>query len=193
MVGLYINHHDEQMVYENKEPIHAQNQRYFKSGHLSEFLKEQQKTSDLLSESINRVICATDEQQIVQTKRWKEANHRLTELHSMIGNDRLVEKDVLDKILEQIHRQEQLFEQIENKETIQEELLTRMKQQEALMEKVLRKIANFRSILFERTSFLTDKIEDNYHLTTTLIYNLWSGSDPLPTFHMSRENEKKVD
>src|SRR5690625_4397031 len=106
MVGLYINHHDEQMVYENKEPIHAQNQRYFKSGHLSEFLKEQQKTSDLLSESINRVICATDEQQIVQTKRWKEANHRLTELHSMIGNDRLVEKDVLDKILEQIHRQE---------------------------------------------------------------------------------------
>lgn len=86
-----------------------------------------------------------------------------------------------------------MFEQIENKETIQEELLTRMKQQEALMEKVLRKIANFRSILFERTSFLTDKIEDNYHLTTTFIYNLLSGSDPLLTFHMSRGNENKVD
>ena|GEM_PF-4036673 len=179
------------MIYENKEPINAPNQRCFRRDHLSEFLKEQQHASDLLSESINRVICTTDEQRIAQTKRWQEVNHQLTQLHAMIGKDRLVEREVLDKMLEQTHRQEQLFEQIENKGTVQEDLLMRMKQQEALMEKMLRKIANFRSILFERTSFLTDKMEDNYHLTTTLIYNLWSGSDPLPTFHMSRENEKK--
>lgn len=220
-MGLFINHHDEQMIYENKDPIHAPNQRYFRRDHLSELLREQQKASDLLYEAINHVKSTTHEHGIAQTNRWEEANDRLGQLQTMIGKDRLAERETLDKIntlhhsndqvvhqvksyqahteqinekmLEQIHRQDQLFEQIEKQGNIQDNLRTRMDQQEARMEKILRKVVNFRSILFERTSFLSDKIEDNYHLTTTFIYNLLNGSDQLLTFYMSQGSKKESD
>src|SRR5699024_12866080 len=65
-------------------------------------------------------------------------------------------------------------------------MLDRLENQEALMEKFHRQISEFRSILFERSSFLAEKIEDSYNLTSSYFYQLVSGSDTPLTLYMDQ-------
>ena len=54
------------------------------------------------------------------------------------------------------------IESINNMEETQNKLANRVESQEGLMEKVLRQIDHLRSILYERTNFLDEKIEKAY-------------------------------
>ncbi|ASN06756.1 hypothetical protein [Virgibacillus necropolis] len=84
------------------------------------------------------------------------------------------------KVDEQYDFQKELSDQIKKQENAQDEVLSRLENQEALTEKVTRQIEYFRSILFERTNYLAEKIENGYHNTSSYIANLISSSDQTP-------------
>lgn len=77
----------------------------------------------------------------------------------------------------------------------QDEVLNRLEHQEALTEKITRQIEYFRSILFERTNYLAEKIESGYHHTSSYIANLMGNSDKLPTkfiVNQKQDEEQEV-
>ncbi|MBS4174868.1 hypothetical protein [Bacillus sp. FJAT-49736] len=95
------------------------------------------------------------------------------------------------KINEQLERHQQMSEQFSRQEDIQNELLTRLDNQEALTEKILRQINHIRSILFERTNYLAEKIENGYKITSSYVYKLMTGSDkPLTLLMMNQKEEE---
>lgn len=76
-------------------------------------------------------------------------------------------------------------------EGFQTEVLTRLDKQEALTEKIARQLNHIRSILFERTNFLAEKIEDGYKLTSSYVYKLITGSDQALTFYTFKDKQEK--
>lgn len=72
-------------------------------------------------------------------------------------NERQVIKTTIE---EQISEQKQLIDQITNHGEKQKDVVERLETQEALSERIIRQLEHFRSILFERTNYLSDKIED---------------------------------
>ncbi|RYG73343.1 hypothetical protein EU245_06535 [Lentibacillus lipolyticus] len=85
---------------------------------------------------------------------------------------------------------EQMNDRLSEQDNTQANVLERLESQEALMEKVNRQISHFRSILFERSSYLAEKIEKNYNLTSSYFYKLMKGSDQPLTLYM---DQKKVE
>ncbi|WP_010531329.1 hypothetical protein [Lentibacillus jeotgali] len=80
----------------------------------------------------------------------------------------------------------EMADRVAGQDKAQEEMVDRLESQEALMEKVQRQISEFRSILFERSSYLAEKIEDSYNLTSSYFYKLVSGSDQPLTLYMDQ-------
>ncbi|MGP4107924.1 hypothetical protein [Virgibacillus sp. L01] len=89
----------------------------------------------------------------------------------------------------------QMSERISTQDDNQDQVINRLENQEALMEKTLRQIDQFRSILFERTNYIAESIENSYNLTSTYVYKLMTGSEqPLSLFMTKqREEERKSD
>lgn len=61
-------------------------------------------------------------------------------------------------------------------------MLKRLDTQEALLDKLGRQLNHVRSILFERTNYLVDKIDEGYKLTSSYVYKLMTGSEQPFTF-----------
>lgn len=100
-------------------------------------------------------------------------------------------QDLTQKINEQLDHHQQMSEQFTKQEDIQNEVLTRLDTQEALTEKILRQINHIRSILFERTNYLAEKIESGYKITSSYVYKLMTGSDkPLTLLMMNQKEEE---
>lgn len=99
------------------------------------------------------------------------------------------------KVDEQLILQKQMAHQMNVQENTHTEVMSRLDNQEALAEKILRQVDHFRSILFERTNYLAEKIDTGYNYTTSYITKLFTGSDhPLTHFvinQKSKDNEKK--
>ena len=64
------------------------------------------------------------------------------------------------KVDNQTNFQEKMSEQLSVQEESSEKIGKRMDNQEALTEKLVRQVGQFRSLLFERTNYLTEKIEE---------------------------------
>lgn len=73
------------------------------------------------------------------------------------------------KMDEQVNLQNQLVQQLAKQEEIQVEMGNRLENQEAFMEKIMRQIDYFRSVLFERTNYLADKIDAGYTTFTQML------------------------
>lgn len=95
------------------------------------------------------------------------------------------------KMDEQFKLQKQMANQLSNQENQQDDVLKRLDNQEALTEKIARQIEHYRSILFERTTYLAEKIEEGYHLTSSYFTELMTGSDQLPSNIVMMEKKRK--
>ena len=73
------------------------------------------------------------------------------------------------KVDEQVDLQSQLVQQLAKQEEIQMEMGNRLENQEAFMEKIIRQIDYFRSVLFERTNYLAEKIDAGYTTFTQML------------------------
>ncbi|RDW16615.1 hypothetical protein [Oceanobacillus chungangensis] len=114
------------------------------------------------------------------TMSYEEIGHKLSEYG--VANEQIALK-----IDEQVEFQKLLEERVLSQDDTQQKMLNRLENQEALTEKISRQLSNFRSALYERTNFLSDKIEQ----TSSYVMNLITGSDQLTKRFMMFEKEKE--
>ena len=87
--------------------------------------------------------------------------------------------------------QKQMTDQAATQEEKQEDMLKRLEDQEAVMEKITRQLAHFRSIIFERTNHVVEKVENSYDLTSTFFYKMLTGSEQPLTLLMMKEKKEE--
>ena len=141
---------------------------------------------------------------------WQnQLDQKVMRLNETLEKEETLKQEIIDQLehqasfnkqfesqLADVHDlQQEMIAQDKEQENIQKDVIERLEQQEAVMEKMTRNIDHFRSILFERTNHLVEKMEDSYDLTATYFYKLLTGSDQPLTLMMMKEKEKqgKVD
>ncbi|RLL42711.1 hypothetical protein D8M04_14240 [Oceanobacillus piezotolerans] len=97
-------------------------------------------------------------------------------------------QEIKTTIEEQTSSQKQLMGRITKHEQKQKEVVERLETQEALSEKIIRYLDHFRSILFERSNYLSNKIED---VSTYLLQSLHGKNELQKTLIIRRKQENK--
>lgn len=92
----------------------------------------------------------------------------------------------------QFMEQENLSKQLDKQEVVQEIILDRLDRQEGLTEKILKQMDQLRSIIFERSTMLAEKIEGSYLTTSHYISKLLKGNEqPTNSFMIKQQQQKK--
>ncbi|SET53869.1 hypothetical protein SAMN05216389_11439 [Oceanobacillus limi] len=130
---------------------------------------------------------ATKAEMLDQIDHVRQSNQ---EIHSHLDNYQIAYKDLANQLQEVFELQEKLTEQLSQNNEKQDQLLNRYENQEALLEKTFRQIDHIRSSLFERTTFIAEKIENSYKLTSSLMYKLITGSEKPLTLLMTGKNRE---
>ncbi|WP_226038482.1 hypothetical protein [Aquibacillus saliphilus] len=92
---------------------------------------------------------------------------------------------------ELVELNKQMSDQISDQDVNHNSILTSLEDQGAIMEKTSRQLTDFRSILYERTNYIAEKIEKSYKITSSIVYKLFTGSDQPLTFFMNNQREEK--
>ena len=121
---------------------------------LQKLLKDKQKMNEELVEQINLM---------------SQSNTEIAERLDKFDAD---QEKLLAKMDEQIEKQDQFSLSLEEQKTTQAEIVGRIEQQEGLMEKMMRQLDFLRTIIFERSHFIAEKIDKSYQLTTSYISNV---------------------
>lgn len=213
-MGIFINRKEHPDVFENNGKILAPNQNFIKKDYLSEYIDEQQRANVSLIHSINEMEQRFHKQEDIQSSHWTEITGQLHELQINSQSQKEFEKQMIQwfkaldeknsqlqtanlelslQITAQMELQKQLSEKFLNQEEFQVSVLNRLDRQEALTEKISRQLNHIRSILFERTNYLAQKMNEGYKLTSSYVYNLMTGSDqPLTFYRLNKKEEKKT-
>lgn len=179
---------------------------------VSDQLKELKKMNDEQDKFENNILlylkkleASNNElQNIFETERLSEQDfmgeiehlsESYHEIANRLGEYRVTIEQLTGKISEQHDLQKQMAEQLAGQESVQEDVVNRLENQEALTEKIMRNIDYFRSILFERTAYLAEKIENGYNLTSSYIAKIMTGNEQPVALYMTRgeKREKRID
>jgi hypothetical protein len=188
-MGLYINKDKHPTVFKTNKKIPEPNQNLLRRDSLTEIIDEQQRANVSLIKAINDMKNQFLTQEVVQASQWDKVTSQLNDLRTNNQEHKEYEELIIDLLKTQEELQKQLSEKLSKQEEFQKGVLTRLDQQEALTEKIFRQINHIRSILFERTNFLAEKIDEGYKITSSYVYNLMTGSDQPITFYLM--NNKK--
>ncbi|WP_047980345.1 hypothetical protein [Ornithinibacillus contaminans] len=99
--------------------------------------------------------------------------------------------ELTEKINELVALYKTISDELERQGEKQDNVITTVENQEATLEKTYRQLSNLRSILYERTGFVADKIEEGYKFTSSIMYKLLTGTEKPVTLMML--NQKKED
>ncbi|MDQ1004033.1 putative nucleic acid-binding Zn ribbon protein [Neobacillus niacini] len=188
-MGLYINNGKHPKVYKNKKKISEPNQKVVRRDYLSEVIDEQHQANVSLINAINEIKHRFLNQEVVQANNLDKIVNQLNEISTSNQKHTEYEELIIHLLKTQEELQKQLSEKINKQEEFQTGVLTRLDKQEALTEKIFRQLNHIRSILFERTNYLAEKIDEGYKITSSYVYNLMTGSDQPLTFYLM--NNKK--
>lgn len=101
-----------------------------------------------------------------------------------------VNRELSGKMSDLANKQDIMVEKVATQSDNHDNVIQHLENHEALMEKSNRQLDNLRSILFERTSFIADKIEESYKLTSSYIYKFLTGSEkPVAWMMLSQKRE----
>lgn len=217
-MGLFITENKHHMIYKNHHVKRAPNQAVFKRSHSDDLLETQLKQHNQLQQSILKLSILSKQQDSRQMSKWQDVSRQLSYLqdrghkHEIVENNLAMElaslikenKKLQDRIdketssnqeivkqIEQIKRSNKgILEQIRQQEIVDQNLFIRLENQEAVSEKLVRQIDNLRSVLYERTNFLTEKIEEGFKLTSVYLYQLLTRSDQSLTLSLPKQKEK---
>jgi hypothetical protein len=192
-MGLYINKDKHPAVFKNNKKIPEQNQKLAKRDYLTELIDKQQQANVSIMNAIHDMKHHVHNQEVVQAHHWDKVTGQLNELRTNNLRQKEYEELIIHLLKTQEELQKQLSEKFNQQEEFQSGVLTRLDQQEALTEKIFRQINHIRSILFERTNYLAEKIDEGYKITSSYVYNLMTGSDQPVTFYLmnNKKTEKK--
>jgi chromosome segregation ATPase len=156
------------------EMIRLLEQMEEKHTRMEKLLEDTQRTNKELSGKVNHLQLAQSDMTDHITSREQE------------------DKDLRASLQEQSEWQDKIETKLTNQEEHQKAVMASLENQEALTEKLARQLDHVRSTLFERTSHLAEKIEENYRLTTAYITKLFTGSEnQIAHFKMDRRQNKK--
>ncbi|AIF45631.1 MULTISPECIES: hypothetical protein [Virgibacillus] len=169
-------------------------------------LKQLNDTHDKLENDVIKVLQKLEGNQL-SIQKLIEENYLLKETYDQQLNEitsgyqdiadklerhREVNEKLTSKVEQQTEWQKEIGEKVKEHEVSQEKVLERMENQEAITEKITRQMDHFRSILFERTNYLAEKVEEGYHLTTSYVAKLMSDPErPLAYMTLERKNKDK--
>ena len=101
-------------------------------------------------------------------------------------------EEIVVKMNEQLDYQKLLSEQILKQNDVQKDVIIRLDNQEGLLGKMIRQLDYLRSVLFERTHFLSEKTEGSHHMTSSYISKLLPRSDQVfGTFYVESKAGRK--
>ncbi len=100
-------------------------------------------------------------------------------------------QQLIEKIEQLTTQQQEMATALTAHKSHQEDVLERLENQEATLEKVVRQLTNLRSIVFERTSHLVEKVEGSYSVTAAYVYKLLTKSDEPIEIIMSPPKKKQ--
>jgi hypothetical protein len=211
-VGLYINNNQHPEVFKSRKKIKEPNQTLMIKNFLTEIIDEQQQANVSLSKTLEEIKQRTIEYENVQAIQWDDLSDQLNELktHTLKNSefeslviqwlktlDERMEKyeyanqQLHTQFNEQYMLQKQMSEKLTGQEEFQSGVISRLDKQEALTEKISRQINHIRSILFERTNYLAEKVDEGFKLTSSYVYNLMTGSDQPISFYLLNKKEEK--
>lgn len=134
------------------------------------------------------------ENELALKKEWLDQMTKLNEMNAEIvqrlKQSESANEELHSKIKQQIEIQKEMQEDVSQQKVLQDQVSSRLENQEALTEKILREISHLRSVLFERASFLADKIENGFKLTSAYVYKLMNGNDQSLTLLMNPEKKE---
>ena len=226
-MGLFFNKKNHTDLYKGND-IAERNQAIYRTDSLSEAMKEQKKSFDMMNEKYSDMEKQLQRQRRIQSDRWKttgmrfeeildyQSQHRQFEqeaietlerldrkhkdLQKILDNKRRMNEELveqinmlnqsnneiaerlnkfdadqeklLSKMDEQIVKQDQFSLSLEEQKINQTEIVERIEQQEGLLDKMMRQLDFLKSVVFERSHFIAEKIDKSYQLTTTYISNI---------------------
>ncbi|NHM33036.1 hypothetical protein [Neobacillus terrae] len=123
----------------------------------------------------------------IQKQATKEISYRLEKQEAL-------QNVISEQLKEQTVVQKQMAENLLKQEEFQNDVLVRLEKQEALSEKIFRQINTIRSILYERTNYLAEKITEGCKVTSSYVYKIMTGSDQPYTFFLknNKKEENKI-
>ncbi|MEK5037704.1 hypothetical protein [Sporosarcina sp. FSL K6-3457] len=136
-------------------------------------------------------------------KSLTKLDNQQQEFHQMLADEQAVDekfrvqvsetsKEIVIKMNEQLDHQHQLAERISQQEDIQQIVMSRLDNQEGVTEKMVRQLDHLRGILYERTNFLTEKIENSYTMTASYLAKLLMNPEqPMTRFWINSKSEEK--
>lgn len=123
----------------------------------------------------------------------KEMNQSKEEVSLNLTTINEQNKKVSKQLQEQVQQQKNLSHQLDKLERAYDELLKRLDNQEGLLEKLVRQIDNIRSIIFERTHFIAEKLERATKLTSVYRSKLKGDSNKSIKLHKINQTKEKDD
>lgn len=98
-------------------------------------------------------------------------------------------KELVEEMNDLVDLHKKMSEGLSKQDDHQNHVIDKLENQEALMEKTLRQVGQFRSILFERTNYIAERIENSYNLTSSYVYKLMTGSDQPLTLYLDERKK----
>ena len=156
----------------HKQQRHVQNYQWNDTRQQLEELYKQNEQQDVTQ------LISSLEQQITEIIRSNKDDHlkQLDMIHQFhdevlvkINNYAQQYEDVIEKFSEQTINQQKTDDYLAEQEANQEKITKRLEDQEALTQKLVRQVDHLRSIIFERVSYLADKIDTVYKDTSTYL------------------------
>lgn len=99
-------------------------------------------------------------------------NHANSEIAERLDKFDTDQEILLQKMDEQLEKQHQFSVSLEEQKTTQLAMVDKLEQQEGLIDKMMRQMDFLKSVVFERSHFIAEKIDKSYQLTTTYISSL---------------------
>lgn len=124
--------------------------------------------------------------------RINSVNESNFEIVNKLAQHETANEQLALKMNEQLELQKIMSNQISSHEDVQNVILNRLDTQEGLTEKILLQIDHIRTIFFERTHYLVEKIEDSYKITSSYVNKLMAGSNQqLAHYKMKQKQVEK--
>ena len=128
------------------------------------------------------------------TEKITQISYTCNSISDRLEKNEEAHLQLAEQMNKQLDMQKQAAEKLTKQEEIYGGMLKRLDTQEALLDKLGRQLNHVRSILFERTNYLVDKIDEGYKLTSSYVYKLMTGSEqPLTFFLMNHKKEENQD
>lgn len=100
-----------------------------------------------------------NEELVQQINQLSQSNSEIAERLEKFDAD---QEMLLKKMDEQIERQQRFSMSLEEQKAMQSEIVDRIDRQEGMVDKLMRQMDFLKSVLFERTHFIADKIDKSF-------------------------------